>query len=389
MGQGGVAIRKHEIDFIRVVVFALLMIYHASLIFGTRSWLVTADSPSRVFDLVSLVSHPWRLSLLFMISGISTAALSRRLGPADIRGLRSRQLIPPLLFGAFVIVPPQIYVAFRSNFDLKMSYMEFWETYLRFGSLVDQDGAVHSLFSLQHLWFLAYLWLYSILLTLCPLAVDVIKTVSARLSGMLQGYGLLAWPILYLSALRLVLYPVFGETLDVGHDWYAHVVYFGFFTFGYLMADDERFWTSIVAQRGRAALVAAASLALITGLFLLYPPGARGLAVTMLHRIGRSAFQWSAIVAIFGICRVAITAPHRVTSYFNKAMLSYYVLHQTIMLVFAYWLKQTYGLGSSSFPLLVLATVACCMLLYEMKRRTMLLLKSIGRAVSGPSGSAA
>jgi glucan biosynthesis protein C len=389
MGQGGVAIRRHDIDFIRVMVFAVLMLYHASLIFGTRSWLVNADSPSRIFDLVSLVSHPWRISLLFMISGISTAALSRRLAPADIRGLRSRQLIPPLLFGVFVIVPPQIYVALRSIFDLKMPYLEFWETYLRFGSLVDQDGAVHSLVSLEHLWFLAYLWLYGILLTLCPLPVDLIKKVSARLTGMLQGYGLLAWPIVYLSALRLVLYPVFGETLEIAHDWYAHVVYFGFFVFGYLIADDERFWTSIVAQRGRAALVAAASLALITGLFLLYPPGDRGSAVTMLHRVGRSAFQWSAIVAIFGICRVAITAPHPVISYFNKAMLSYYVLHQTIMLVFAYWLKQTYGLGSSSFPLLVLATIACCMLLYEMKRRTVLLLKSKSRMVDGASGSAA
>ena len=103
-----------------------------------------------------------------------------------------------------------------------------------------------------------------------------------------------------------------------------------------------------------------------------------GLAVTMLHRTGRSAFQWSMIVAILGICRVSITAPHPVISYLNRAILSYYVMHQTVMLVFAYWLKQTFGLGNASFVLIIAATAAGCMLIYEVQRRTIRLLKRVG-----------
>jgi hypothetical protein len=387
MGQDDRAMRRHDIDFIRVVVFALLMIYHTSLIFGTHAWLLHADIPSRSFDLISLASHPWRISLLFLISGITTAVLARRLPPGAIRGMRSRQLIPPLLFGIFVLIPPQIFVALKSGFGLEMSYLDFWATYLRFGSVILPNGAQTSLFSLQHLWFIAYLWLYTLLLTLClERGGDWRTPIAARLSDLLRGRGLFIWPIAYLVALRLVLYPIFGETLDVGTDWYDHILYFSFFAFGYLMADNEKFWAVAVARRGEAALLAGLSLALITILFLLYWPEQRGWGVILLHRIGRSVFQWSAIVAILGFGRATITAPHPVITYLNRAMLSYYVLHQTIMLIFAYWLKETYGLGRGSFLLIVVATAACCMLIYELQRRATRLVSGWG--VKGrPTGS--
>lgn len=379
MGQVGLATRRHDIDFIRVVVFALLMLYHTSLIFGTHPWLLSADSPSRAFDLISLASHPWRLSLLFFISGITTASLAKRLSPAEIRRMRSLQLIPPLLFGLFVLIPPQIYIAMRASFDLQMSYLEFWGIYLRFGTVIQPDGRPTSLFCLQHLWFIAYLWLYTAVLTLLLTAgASRLAGLAGRVSRMMSGSGLFLWPIAGLATLRLLVYPVFGETLEVTSDWYAHLVYFGFFVFGYLMADNEEFWAAVVARRGQAIVVAGVTLALITVLFVVWPPGNRSLGATLLHRLGRSAFQWSAIVAILGYCRLLIKGPNPVIRYFNRAMLTYYVLHQTIMLVFAYWLKQTYGFDNSSFLLIVMATAVSCMLLYELQRQAMLLLKGRG-----------
>lgn len=379
MGENGRSVRRHDIDFIRVVVFGLLMLYHASLIFGTRGWLLHTDSPNRIFDLISLITHPWRISLLFLIAGISTAMLAKRLSPIDLCGMRSRQLIPPLLFGIFVLVPPQIYIEAKTDFGLDMSYFDFWAIYLRFGTIDDPNRVPTSLLSLQHLWFIAYLWFYTVVLTFLLVAAGPwLARLTSRLSASFRGHGLIVWPILCLAALRLTVYPITGETMDVRTDWYTHIVCFGFFAVGYLIAHDDRFWADVVAWRCQATCIAALSLALIIGLFFLYPPGDRGLAVTMLHRTGRSAFQWSMIVAILGICRVSITAPHPVISYLNRAILSYYVMHQTVMLVFAYWLKQTFGLGNASFVLIIAATAAGCMLIYEVQRRTIRLLKRVG-----------
>lgn len=126
MGRNGQAQRRHDIDVIRVVLFALLMVYHTALIFGTRSWLLQASTPNRAFDLLLLALHPWRLGLLFLVSGISTAALAKRLAPADIRKKRSLQLIPPLLLGIFVLVPPQIYLALKAASATDLPYLDFW-----------------------------------------------------------------------------------------------------------------------------------------------------------------------------------------------------------------------------------------------------------------------
>jgi glucan biosynthesis protein C len=167
-----------------------------------------------------------------------------------------------------------------------------------------------------------------------------------------------------------LMYPIFGETLNPLTDWYNHIVYFSFFLFGFLVADDEPFWTAVVERRHEALLLAGASLCFIVLLFFQSPSGSRGLASLELHRVGRSIFQWSAIVAILGFCRLQITRPHPVVTYLNKAVMTYYVLHQTVLLLIAFWLKKTYGLNGWSFVLIVLGSAACCGLLYEIQRRS-------------------
>ncbi len=377
MGRNGQAERRHDIDVIRVVLFALLMVYHTALIFGTRSWLLQANSPNRAFDLLLLALHPWRLGLLFLVSGISTAALAKRLAPADIRKKRSLQLIPPLLLGIFVLVPPQIYLALKAVSATDLPYLDFWEIYLRFGTITAQDGKAVSLVSLQHLWFIGYLWLYTVVLTLgLAFLRGWLSPFTAGLKHLLQGRGLLVWPILYLAVLRLVFFPIFGETMEVGTDWYAHILYFSLFTFGYVIAEDEKFWATAVGYRRHAALVAVVSLAILACLLVAYPPGARSLGVTVLHRVGRSMFQWSAMVAILGYGRALITGPHPVITYLNRSVLTCYVLHQTVLIAFAYWWMRNFGLDTGSFFLIVVATIACCLALYEVQRQLTRLLKA-------------
>ncbi len=389
MGVSAHTGRRHDIDVIRVVLFGALIVYHTGLIFGTRSWFLNADTPSRAVDLLLLSLHPWRLGLLFLISGISTAALAKRLGPGDIRSMRSRQLIPPLLFGIFVLVPPQIYIALKaaSGLGFDMSYLNFWALYAQFGSITLNDGGPTSLVSLQHLWFIAYLWLYTVVLTSgMALASGLFSSIAGRVERLTQGRGLLVWPILYLAGLRLTLFPLFGETMDVGTDWYAHAVYFSLFAFGYLIADSERFWAAVVERRRQAALVAAVSLVGLGSLLILCPPDQRSIGAVVLYRIVRAAFQWSAIVAILGWCRVLIVAPHPVVTYLNKAVLTCYVVHQTALLVFAYWWTRNFGFGIGSFLIIVIATMVSCLLAYEAQRYLLRLVRAgVQRVVADPT----
>ncbi|MEA9553714.1 hypothetical protein VC253_18355 [Xanthomonas campestris] len=74
----------------------------------TWDWHVKSPTTQLMLQPVMLLSSPWRMSLLFLISGVATAFMLRS-RPEGLLYRRSRQLLLPLLFGMAVIVPPQSY----------------------------------------------------------------------------------------------------------------------------------------------------------------------------------------------------------------------------------------------------------------------------------------
>jgi len=107
--------------------------------------------------------------------------------------------------------------------------------------------------------------------------------------------------------------------------------------------------------------------------------------VTTLHRVGRSVLQWAAIITILGHCRLWVVRSYPVVRYFNRAILTYYVWHQTVLVVVAYWLKRMCGLSNGSFIVILASTTIICMTIYELQRRSIALLRS---CLSSSPGSA-
>lgn len=99
--------RRHDLDWLRVIAFGLLVLYHVGMDYVTWDWHVKSPTTQLMLEPVMLLSSPWRMSLLFLISGVATAFMLRR--PEGLLYRRSRQLLLPLLVGMAVIVPPQSY----------------------------------------------------------------------------------------------------------------------------------------------------------------------------------------------------------------------------------------------------------------------------------------
>ncbi|PDT11438.1 hypothetical protein CO670_29790 [Rhizobium sp. J15] len=349
--------RRHEIDFLRVASFGLLILFHTSLLYGTRSWHLNSDDPNRVVDLIAVASHPWRMSLLFFISGIVTASLFERRSAGEIRSARSRQLLPPFIFGVLFIVPPQIYVGQYDSFWERMTYWEFWTYY------------IHGGIQFEHLWFLLYLWFYTLVWSLMHrFGPHVPDKLSASLAGTLRGRWLLLLPVLYLTAARTTLYPAFGETLDFMHDYCAHAVYLPMFLAGALLAGHASFWQEIDRCKWRCALISLFSGTLLAAVVLTLPRDQWPPEMLIAMRMIRSMFQWCTLLTILAFARRLITRPNPVVAYLNRAVLTYYVLHQTFIVLLAYLLKHS-GLLQlwSSIPVL-LATCLLCAMSYELKR---------------------
>lgn len=348
--------RRYDIDALRVFSFGTVIIYHTSLLFGSKGIGQPSDQLCRLMDLIAIGSHPWRMSLLFFISGLVTASLLTKKSVEEIRRSRTRQLLLPFLFGVVMVVPPQIYFANRYvNPDL--SYWEFLKSYMQSG------------LTLEHMWFLAYLWIYVFVwsVTFSRFQRHWGKISSAFVSS-LTGTKLFLVPVAFLSALRVFLYPVFGETLVITSDVYAHVMYFSMFMAGALLCNESRFWQEIDRRRWVSLWLSVISFLAIAILAMTLPRGQWSDLLVVAARVVRSILQWTAILALLAFTGRMVRGPNRIVTYLNKSIMTYYVMHQTIIIIAAYYFAKLGMLSVWSFFPIVIITVVVCFLVAEAKK---------------------
>lgn len=372
--------RRHDLDWVRVCAFGLLVLYHVGMYYVTWDWHVKSPAASEALEPFMLLSSPWRLSLLFLVSGTATAfLLGRGQRAADAAGARPRflggrswRLLVPLLFGMLVIVPPQAYyeVVEQLPGGYHEGYLAFYGRYLSaYDGFCDADGCLR-IPTWNHLWFVAYLWVYTVALWLlwraAPRALDAARTLLART---LSGLGVLVWPFLFLGVARVLLVGRFEQTHALVDDWYNHAQYFGVFLFGFLIARAEGVWNAIDRLRWPTLLAWLASWAGLIAYFSRFadidPP--EGLRMAM--RMAWALNQWCAIAAVLGFAHHWRPGDSRALRYLLPAVFPVYILHQTVIVVAAHHLKPLSIPPLLEGPLLVAITFAACFAGYEAIRR--------------------
>jgi glucans biosynthesis protein C len=349
--------RRHDIDALRVMSFGTLIIYHTSLIYGTRSWHLNTDEPSRLIDLIHVGSHPWRMSLLFFISGMVTAALLNKRTIEEIRSARTRQLLLPFLFGVVVVVPPQIYFSKLLSVP-DLSYWDFMRSYLDYGM------------PLEHMWFLAYLWIYVFVWSIIWPRIEKYRLkLSSAFAASLTGAKLFVLPISFLAVLRLSLYPIFGESLIISNDFYAHTLYFSMFVAGSLLMNQSRFWQEIDKQRWISLGLAAFCFAALAIIVVTLPHEQRPAELVFVLRIVRSIFQWCMMIALLAFAARWLNRPSRLVSYLNRSIMTYYVVHQTVIVAAAYCFAKAGILDIRSFVPIVVITLIVSAFAAEAKKQ--------------------
>src|SRR5690606_28055356 len=102
--------RRHDLDWIRIAAFGLLILYHVALVYAPYDWHVHSPHTFPWLHEALLISNPWRLTLLFLVSGAALRLMSRRLTPIPALKNRIARLIPPLVFGTVVLVTIQSWI---------------------------------------------------------------------------------------------------------------------------------------------------------------------------------------------------------------------------------------------------------------------------------------
>ena len=367
--------RLYGLDWLRIGAFALLILYHIGMFFVPWEWHVKTGRPLEWLELPMMAINPWRLTLLFVVSGFASRILLSKVNGARafVRG-RSLRLLLPLLAGMTLFVAPQPWAELRAAGVVSDGFWTFWtRDYFRFGKLHALD-----LPTWNHLWFVAYLWVYTLALALLAvLPAAARSTMQDLFDRLLTGRGLLAWPIVVLAAARIGLFPIFNETHALVDDVYAHVVYGFAFFFGVGLARSGAAWASIMANWRRALVIGAACYGLVVAIDMTIA-GESGEIEPFVLRIARSVQAWGVIVGLLGFARARLNFDGPARRYLTEAIFPYYIAHQTIIVLVGYKLAPL-GMGpSTEFVIILAATVAGCALTYEAGRRIGLLRPFIG-----------
>jgi peptidoglycan/LPS O-acetylase OafA/YrhL len=385
--------RLYFLDWLRIGAFALLVLYHVGMYYVSWSWHVKSPHAGNLLEPFMRLSSPWRLSLLFLLSGAATSMMMRAGGASgSLLGARTKRLLLPLLFGMAVIVPPQSYFEVVQQHGYAGSYLDFLRLYFTgYGGFCHRAGACLILPTWNHLWFVAYLFVYTAALWLLVRAwLALLERGASALQRALRGAGLFAWPIAALALMRVLLIDRYPPTHALAGDWYLHATYFAVFMAGAALARAPAMWDAMARARWLALALAALGWLALTGVIAWQPDARPHLALVLLARGGFATMQWAAIVAAIGFARVHLDRDHAWRRTLTEAVFPVYILHQTLIVLTAMALRPLQLPFAIEGPLLVAITFAGSWAGYLLVRRVGWLRPwmGLGPAASTPAAAA-
>jgi hypothetical protein len=210
--------------------------------------------------------------------------------------------------------------------------------------------------------------------------LPLLRRIPKAVSVLIAGPFLLITPWLIMAALRLTLFPIFGESHDFREDWYLHPLYFGVFVFGFAIAKNETFFARCMNWRWTALSIALACWVAIVIYFNTHPDGVDPPDwLRFIMRCVRELDAWCAIIAALGFAhRYLRNADGPARQLLTQAIFPFYLIHQTLIVVAGHYLDELQLPLWFEAPLLIGATALGCWLFFDLGRRVPLLRVWIG-----------
>ena len=351
--------RRYDLDWLRVLAIILLLYFHTGMIFINWTWYFMQDTHTSEFcnHFTAFLSH-WRMPLLFFISGAGTLfALGYRSGTQYMKERISRLLIP-LAFGILIIIPPQIYYELIKHGREFVNYIDFNAQYFKGGLYPLGD------FSWHHLWFIGYLFLFSLIAlpAFLYLRSEKGKKIVDKIAHFFEPTGRIYLMIIPLFIVQILLRDKFSGFHNLIDDMANFAFFFLFFFYGFLVCSGDGLWDSIARQRRTSLIVAVSSFALLfIGQsiswvdFGYYPYWALDTIIA-----------WSWVMAILGYGKRYLNTKSKILNYANEGIYPFYILHQTVLVILAYYVIQWETPVLVKYFVLSTATLIICILIYDL-----------------------
>ncbi len=347
--------RRADIDWMRVLAVLLVFVVHSAQVFSPiDDWHIRSEETSEFLGQFTVFMAPWLMPLFMLLAGQS-AWFTLRKGDSS-RFLRARifRLFIPLVAGTLLVVPPQVYLRRVSRGEFQGNFLEF---YPRFFDGIFPEGN----FSYGHLWFLAYLFVYS--LVALPLFRFLQgpggRRILSRVADLCDLPGGVLLLFVPLAAGQILLRPHFPDSTGaLAGDWSTHAWLLPVYLLGFAIMVEPRL-EAAVARDWRTAFFPAILASF--GIFLFARPGEVWARIPTDPGLWQAIFwsgfmlaTWAWMVFLAGAARAWLTRSTPFLRYWGDRIYPLYVFHQTVIVIVAYQVVR-WQLGVTASFLLVLS----------------------------------
>jgi peptidoglycan/LPS O-acetylase OafA/YrhL len=351
--------RQYDIDWLRAFAIVVVFLFHCAVFFSYEYWHVKNDRLSFGMTVFVGIVSQWIMPLFFLLSATSSHhALEHRTNGAYVRE-RFTRLVVPLLFGMFVLSPPQVYIERLTHSEFQGSFFAFipryFDGFYRLGGNFAWMGL--------HLWYLEILFLFSII-TLPLFRLLQRGAVQTFLRDKVTGFFtkpgmifLLALPIGLAEALVNIKQTILSKR-DFG-GW-SPLIYLVVFILGYLIAGDRRLGQQIERQRVISLLMGV--MTSVAGYLILT---AGGSSSTISFSLLRGFNSWFWVLAILGVGSRYLSFSTPSLKYVNEAVLPFYILHQPIIVITGYFIAGWNAGVPVKFAVLTIFSFLVIVLVYD------------------------
>jgi peptidoglycan/LPS O-acetylase OafA/YrhL len=327
--------RRYDLDWLRVLAVLLLVYFHGAAIFyrgDLGEFYVTNGQPSPTLSFLILLVHQWHMPLFFFLSGAATWFSLEARSVQQYLKERCQRLFLPFVFGTLVLVPPQVYY---HQLQTSGDYSSYFQFYPHFFNGIRPMGN----FEWAHLWFLIYLFVFTIAALPIFLALKQAqqRLWYVNLSLKLQQSGALFYLALPLAVIEALFRPRWIGFQNLYDDWANVLLYFTYFIYGYVFT-SERGWNIIDRQKLVILGAAILGMSILSALWLTdsvpirsYSPG------YILYQAFRGFNTWCWVVALLSLGRSHLNFNHPILRYANEASYPIYLLHQSIIVAIGFY----------------------------------------------------
>ena len=349
--------RQHYVDWLRVIATIGIFLFHNSRAYDYGDWHIknalTSLGATQFVEFMNI----WMMPLFFVLSGASVYySLKSRNGGTFLKERFFRIMIPWLLTGIFVMGPPQIYLERLSHGQFDGNFFQFLPHY--FNGLYGFGG--NFAWMGVHIWYLMLLSVFSVILL--PLFLPRIRTGFSPLQSIAVKLGkpwvlpLLWVPVGVVALLSGVIGLGFTEQMG---SWDI-LSYAMFFILGYVLFGSTSLQEAVRKQGGWFLLAAVAFSAVHLILkFSIRPAFYDDIDIRLLA-------TWGWIVGLLWLGGRLLNFTNRFLVHVNEMVLPFYILHQAVIVIVAYFVVQTGLAIPFKYGITAVISFAVIVALYEL-----------------------